>query len=133
MVGLNVEWGMYGIHGINRPEFVGRYVSHGCFRMKNRDIEKLYPFVKVGMPVVIDGPVTGHERITYRILVNGSRGTLVKLVQNRLKAAGYYEGKCNGIFDRRTENAVIRFQQSEGRPVTGQIGGEDLIHLGIIE
>jgi hypothetical protein len=132
-LGINVEWGTYGIHGTNRPEFIGRYVSHGCFRMRNRDIEKLYPYVKVGTPVVIDGPITGHERITYRILVNGSRGALVKMVQNRLKAGGYYSGRCHGIFDSLTEKAVKRFQKREGLPVTGQIGYDDLIYLGIIE
>ncbi|QQE75617.1 L,D-transpeptidase family protein [Brevibacillus composti] len=132
-LGINVEWGTYGIHGTNRPEFIGRYVSHGCFRMKNRDIEKLYPQVKVGTKVIIDGPIMGHERLTYRILVPGSRGALVKLVQNRLKAAGYYHGRVNGQFDKQTERAVYRFQKSEGLPVTGQIGLEDMLYLGIVE
>lgn len=132
-LGINVEWGTYGIHGTNRPEFIGRYVSHGCFRMKNRDIEKLYPLVKVGTKVIIDGPIMGHERLSYRILVPGSRGALVKLVQNRLKAAGYYDGRVNGRFDKQTERAVFRFQKSEGLPVTGQIGLEDMLYLGIVE
>lgn len=132
-LGINVEWGTYGIHGTNRPEFIGHYVSHGCFRMKNRDIEKLYPQVKVGTKVIIDGPIMGHERLTYRILVPGSQGALVKLVQNRLKAAGYYHGRVNGQFDKQTERAVYRFQKSEGLPVTGQIGLEDMLYLGIVE
>jgi hypothetical protein len=132
-IGLNVEWGTYGIHGTNRPESIGRHASHGCFRMRNRDVEKLYPFVKLGMPVIIDGPIMGHERITYRILVPGSRGALVMLVQNRLKAAGYYKGRCHGRFDRQTELAVFQFQKREGLPVTGQIGFADLTYLGIIE
>jgi lipoprotein-anchoring transpeptidase ErfK/SrfK len=28
-------------------------VSHGCVRMRNEDIEKLYPMVQVGTPVYI--------------------------------------------------------------------------------
>jgi L,D-transpeptidase catalytic domain/Putative peptidoglycan binding domain len=132
-LGINVEWGTYGIHGTNRPEHIGRYVSHGCFRMKNKDIEKLYPLVKVGTPVIIDGPIMGHERLTYRVLVPGSRGALVKLVQNRLKAAGYYNGPVHGHFDKHFERAVFRFQKKEGLAVTGQIGLEDLVYLGIVE
>jgi hypothetical protein len=132
-LGINVEWGTYGIHGTNKPESIGRHASHGCFRMRNRDIEKLYPYVKVGMPVIIDGPIMGHERITYRILVPGTTGALVMLVQNRLKAAGYYKGRCHGRFDRQTEWAVFRFQKGEGLPVTGQIGFADLTYLGVIE
>ncbi|NGQ93635.1 L,D-transpeptidase family protein [Brevibacillus sp. SYP-B805] len=132
-LGLNVSWGLYGIHGTNRPELVGRYVSHGCFRMRNRDIEKLYDLVPLGTPVLIDGPIMGHEDLTYRILVTGSKGALVQIVQNRLKAAGYYHGKCHGIFDRSTRGAVIRFQKAEGLEVTGQIQHPDLVQLGIIE
>jgi hypothetical protein len=132
-LGIDVEWGTYGIHGTNRPEHIGRFVSHGCFRMRNQDIEKMYPQVRIGTPVIIDGPIMGHERLTYRILVPGTRGALVKLVQNRLKAAGYYEGKVHGHFDQRTERAVFRFQKGEGLPVTGQIRFEDLVYLGIVE
>jgi len=43
----------YGIHGTNVPESIGRSVSHGCVRLKNEDIEKLYDMVPVGTPVYI--------------------------------------------------------------------------------
>jgi hypothetical protein len=43
----------YGIHGTDEPESIGRSVSHGCVRMLNADIEKLYPMVAVGTPVYI--------------------------------------------------------------------------------
>jgi hypothetical protein len=43
----------YGIHGTNKPETVGRSVSHGCVRMLNQDIERLYEMVPVGTPVYI--------------------------------------------------------------------------------
>jgi hypothetical protein len=43
----------YGIHGTNAPETIGRSVSHGCVRLKNEDIEKLYDMVPVGTPVYI--------------------------------------------------------------------------------
>ncbi|MDQ6717395.1 MAG: L,D-transpeptidase [Gemmatimonadota bacterium] len=43
----------YGIHGTDHPESIGQSVSHGCVRMRNEDIEKLYPMVPVGTPVFI--------------------------------------------------------------------------------
>jgi hypothetical protein len=43
----------YGIHGTDHPETVGRSVSHGCVRMRNEDIERLFPMVAVGTPVYI--------------------------------------------------------------------------------
>jgi hypothetical protein len=43
----------YGIHGTDEPESIGHSVSHGCVRMRNEDIEKLYPMVAVGTPVYI--------------------------------------------------------------------------------
>ena len=43
----------YAIHGTNQPESVGRAASHGCVRLRNEDIEKLYEMVAVGTPVYI--------------------------------------------------------------------------------
>lgn len=43
----------YGIHGTNAPESIGRSVSHGCVRLRNEDIEKLFDMVAVGTPVYI--------------------------------------------------------------------------------
>ncbi|WP_342840113.1 L,D-transpeptidase [Priestia megaterium] len=41
---------MYG--NINESS-IGKYVSQGCVRMHNADIEKLYDKVQVGTPVAI--------------------------------------------------------------------------------
>lgn len=46
-------YGTYGIHGTNRPESVGYYVSNGCIRMHEEDVEKVYPMVSVGTPVIV--------------------------------------------------------------------------------
>jgi L,D-transpeptidase catalytic domain len=43
----------YAIHGTNQPKSVGRAVSHGCVRMLNEDIARLYAMVPVGTPVYI--------------------------------------------------------------------------------
>jgi len=45
----------YGIHGTNIPGSIGRAVSHGCIRLRNRDMEKLFTMVRPGDVVEIRG------------------------------------------------------------------------------
>jgi L,D-transpeptidase ErfK/SrfK len=41
----------YGIHGTNAPGSIGKAASHGCIRMRNRDVEELFELVGVGVTV----------------------------------------------------------------------------------
>jgi hypothetical protein len=43
----------YALHGTDKPETIGRAVSHGCVRLRNEDIARLYELVSVGTPVYI--------------------------------------------------------------------------------
>jgi len=43
----------YALHGTDKPESIGRSVSHGCVRLRNEDIETLYQMVSPGTPVFI--------------------------------------------------------------------------------
>jgi hypothetical protein len=43
----------YALHGTNRPETIGQAVSHGCVRLRNEDVARLYDTVPVGTPVYI--------------------------------------------------------------------------------
>jgi lipoprotein-anchoring transpeptidase ErfK/SrfK len=43
-----------GFHATNEPSSVGRSASHGCMRMYDADVRKLFSLVKVGMPVDIE-------------------------------------------------------------------------------
>lgn len=43
----------YALHGTDKPESIGRSVSHGCVRLRNEDIAALYGMVEVGTPVYI--------------------------------------------------------------------------------
>jgi lipoprotein-anchoring transpeptidase ErfK/SrfK len=45
-LGLSVKG--YGIHGTNDPASIGRNASHGCVRMRNRDVEELFGMVAIG-------------------------------------------------------------------------------------
>lgn len=45
----------YGIHGTNQPRSIGHNASHGCIRMRNRDVEELFGRVRVGDVVELRG------------------------------------------------------------------------------
>jgi lipoprotein-anchoring transpeptidase ErfK/SrfK len=44
---------LYRIHGTNQPSTIGTFVSSGCVRLTNEDIQDLYDRVKVGNRVVV--------------------------------------------------------------------------------
>ena len=48
----------YGIHGTNNPASIGHNASHGCIRMRNRDVEELFTMVAVGDEVELHGERT---------------------------------------------------------------------------
>lgn len=50
---LSVPWGIYGIHGTDKPWSVGLAVSNGCVRMYNSDAAELYSLVPIGTAVNI--------------------------------------------------------------------------------
>jgi L,D-transpeptidase ErfK/SrfK len=48
---LRLGWNNYLIHGTNKPDSVGRNVSHGCLHIYPEDIERLFHEVPVGTAV----------------------------------------------------------------------------------
>ena len=50
---MYLGWHSYLIHGTNKPDGVGRRVSHGCVRMYPEGIAALYPQVPVGTRVTV--------------------------------------------------------------------------------
>jgi lipoprotein-anchoring transpeptidase ErfK/SrfK len=42
-----------GFHGTNEPELIGQAVSHGCIRMMNKDVTRLYQQVQMGTIVTV--------------------------------------------------------------------------------
>jgi hypothetical protein len=50
------EWpggGVVGIHGTNEPDLIPGRPSHGCVRLKNADITRLWRLMSIGTPVHI--------------------------------------------------------------------------------
>jgi len=50
---------VYRVHGTNQPSTIGTFVSSGCIRLVNEDVEDLYSRVKVGTRVVVLGDGKG--------------------------------------------------------------------------
>ncbi|MFZ5816477.1 MAG: L,D-transpeptidase family protein [Bacillota bacterium] len=128
-LGLNVPWGIYGIHGTNKPWSIGQRASSGCIRMHNRDVEELYDWVAVGTPVRILGPV---PEVPVRLpLQIGSSGKDVLLVQDRLRSRGLHVGKMDARFGKEMADAIRQLQRSAGLPETGVVDEKVLDLLGL--
>ncbi len=114
---ISVPWGIYGIHGTNKPWSVGTVASHGCFRMLNKNVEQLYSMVSVGTPVIIEGP-TPFTAIR-RPLEPGNIGQDVVELQRLLRLARVYQGTLSGVYSADVEKAVAKFQTMATLPSTG--------------
>src|SRR5262249_50702387 len=64
----------YGIHGTNVQSSIGKAVSHGCFRMKKKDVEELYSLVKVGDAVTVRGE---RDELTAGLFTPAANATVV--------------------------------------------------------
>ena len=121
-MGLNVPWGVYGIHGTNKPWSIGTKASHGCIRMRNQDVEVLYNWVAAGTVVKMTGPLP--QKAKPPKLQKGQANQDVVSLQFLLQQAGLYNNPADGRFGEQTEQAVLRFQAIEGLPENGIVDAE---------
>jgi len=115
-LGLNVPWGMYGIHGTNQPGSIGSHASHGCIRMFSRDVEKLFAIVPNWTTVVIEDGPYGQLGSELRLLRYGDRGSSVAAAQKKLWQLGYYHGGFDGIYGPGMSAAVKKIKADHGLP-----------------
>jgi lipoprotein-anchoring transpeptidase ErfK/SrfK len=50
------EWpggGVVGIHGTNEPQLIPGRPSHGCIRMRDEDVARLFSLIGLGTPIQI--------------------------------------------------------------------------------
>ena len=66
------------------------------------------------------------------VLKQGSTGSEVKTVQQKLKNWGYYSGAVDGIYGAQTKKAVEFFQRKNGLTVDGIVGKNTWNKLKII-
>jgi lipoprotein-anchoring transpeptidase ErfK/SrfK len=49
----NTDGRIFGIHGNNNPVFIGKYVTNGCVRMFEKDVQNLFDVIPLGTKVLI--------------------------------------------------------------------------------
>ncbi|NLJ25715.1 MAG: L,D-transpeptidase family protein [Firmicutes bacterium] len=110
-LGLNVPWGIYGIHGTNKPWSIGTQASGGCIRMFNRHVEQLFRIIPEGTLVRMVG--RSSDPVT-RQLKPGSSGQDVITLQLALRENGYDAGIADGRYGEQTAAAIKRLQERYG-------------------
>lgn len=120
-MGLNVPWGIYGVHGTNKPYSIGSYASHGCIRMFNNSVEEVYPLTRVGTLVrIIDTRQSALPQLSGRKLKEGMSGQEIVYLQWHLQAQGI-PVSCDGRYGRMTTWALEYFQAINCLPVSGEV------------
>lgn len=74
-------------------------------------------------------PVQSSPSASSNLLQVGDTGPGVVALQQRLTAAGYYQGTVDGTFGPQTEAAVLAFQQAQGLTLDGIAGPATLAAL----
>ncbi|MHB9144206.1 MAG: L,D-transpeptidase family protein [Symbiobacteriia bacterium] len=130
-LGLDVPWGIYGIHGTNKPWSVGRSLSGGCMRMHNEDVIQLWDWVPLGTRVIILGLAVRLPEWSKEPQQRGAGGWVVLEVQRRMREQGYETGSLDGRFGGQTEQAVRLLQRNNGLKETGRIDAAVYRILGL--
>lgn len=68
------------------------------------------------------------DAVTYK---QGSTGSVVTQIQQKLSNWGYYSGSVDGVYGSKTVAAVKYFQRSNGLTADGKCGAKTLAALGI--
>lgn len=87
-VGLNQKG--YGIHGTNVPRSIGHAASHGCIRLRNRDMERLFTLVRIGDVVEIRGE---RDEQVAQVFGGTANPTMVADAQSAAQSANQASGQ----------------------------------------
>lgn len=91
-VGLTLKG--YGIHGTNAPGSIGRAASHGCIRLRNRDMERLFTMLRVGDRVQIHGE---RDEQVARVFGGQTDQTVVASAQDPAQSSGQQEATQSAV------------------------------------
>lgn len=131
-MGLNCQWGQFGIHGTNAEHSIGSRSSHGCIRMKTIDVEELYKFIPIGTKVtIVDGPY-GNFGHGFRYLESGMYGSDVYEIQKKLYQLGFLKSEPSGKFGSQTEKAIQEYCKANALKVRKTIDIELQKYMGFV-
>lgn len=117
--------GVAGNATLHELENWGDYVSVESYRdtplkLENAQVKKLSPETSVKH---------NNNRHSSKFLKKGDEGSDVRVLQEKLRIAGYYYGNANGIYGPITEEAVKQFQEAYNLNVDGIVGSATLAKL----
>lgn len=96
-------------------------------KQKNRSRINVYTVIAVCLVLCVVFTGAAGAALGDRTLSKNSKGEEVKELQKKLVQLGYQLGKIDGIYGKKTEDAVKRFQKNRGLKVDG-IAGEKTIN-----
>ena len=91
-VGLTLKG--YGIHGTNAPGSIGRAASHGCIRLRNRDVERLFTMLRIGDRVQIRSE---RDEQVARVFGGQTDQTVVARAQDAAQSDEQQEATQNSV------------------------------------
>jgi Putative peptidoglycan binding domain len=109
--------------------FFAILAAAGVFNGSSPPAQSLTPTTK---PLTNTTPTTAAANTTPTVqgpsqpLNPGDTGSQVKLLQQSLNTLGFSVGKPDGVYGPATQNAVERFQVSQGLPEDGIVGPQTL-------
>lgn len=109
-------YGNYGIHGTNNPKSIGNFVSNGCIRMWEENVEELFELVEIGTPVEINYNRVVVEKtpegvIAYYVYPDSydRQNLTVPMIKNWLKGYGVEDFVSNA-------DILAKIKASDGMP-----------------
>ncbi|MEP9408598.1 L,D-transpeptidase [Peribacillus frigoritolerans] len=108
------SWGgEYAIHGNNNPSSIGKYVSSGCIRMHDKDVEAIYPRVLMNTPVYIKSSPKSFAALADDLgYIKSTAAKPVAAKQQYLK--GSLIGWSGNTFKAKTSKGTKTFHSSNG-------------------
>jgi len=101
-------------------------------------MKKAVKFILIAVMVLCMGVCVGNsvmptysQSVYAAVYKQGSSGSTVKTIQQKLKNWGYYKGSVDGIYGSKTKEAVRYFQRKNGLTVDGIVGNKTLKALGM--
>ncbi|MBS4209666.1 L,D-transpeptidase [Bacillus sp. FJAT-50079] len=54
---------IYGLHGTNQPDSIGKYISLGCIRLPQKMLEQLYDEIPLGTKILVTNSSKSFEQL----------------------------------------------------------------------
>jgi peptidoglycan hydrolase-like protein with peptidoglycan-binding domain len=118
---LNNVSSVFALETINQSAAVNNLSQNGSSQIEttNNQIISTAPITPTTPNNIIS---VSNKRKSPSCLAKGDEGADVKVLQERLKIAGFYYGNSTGIFGPITQEAVKRFQKAYNLTIDGIVG-----------